>query len=62
MSAGEIPMLVGFVVFILFPLWVVFLTLRRGQPDLSVLTFVTMFVGLGPLVGLLALLRLAGRI
>jgi hypothetical protein len=58
----EIPMVVGFLVFILFPLAVAFLAARRGRPGLGVLTFVTMFAGLGPLTGLLTLLRLAGKI
>lgn len=55
-------MVIGFIIFILFPLWVAWYAKRRGHPGLAVLTFVTMFVGLGPLVGLLTLLRLAKKI
>ena len=62
--SDELPMAIGFVIFILFPLIVVFFATRRGRRGLAALTFVTMFVGLGPLVGVLALLSVAreGRV
>jgi hypothetical protein len=59
---SELPLVIGFLVFVLFPLSVVVLALRRDQQGLAVLTFVAMFVGLGPLVALLTLLRLAHKI
>jgi hypothetical protein len=61
-AANEIGMVIGFLVFIVFPLFVVVSAVRQGQQGLAVLTFVTTFVGLGPLVGLLTLLRLNRRI
>jgi hypothetical protein len=58
----ELPWVIGFLVFILFPVSVAIYAVRRGHQGLAVLTFATMFVGLGPLVALLTLLRLAGKI
>jgi hypothetical protein len=55
-------MVIGFLIFIVFPLWVVFFASRKGRSGLAALTFLSMFVGLGPLVGLLTLLRLGNRI
>jgi hypothetical protein len=55
-------MVIGFVIFIVFPLWVVSYTSRKGRSSLAALTFLSMFVGLGPLVGLLTLLRLGNKI
>jgi hypothetical protein len=59
---SELPLAIGFIIFILFPLWVVFVANRRKQRGLAALTFATMFVGLGPLVGVLTLLRMAKKI
>lgn len=61
-SANELPWIIGFLVFIIFPLSVAVFAMRRDHQGLAVLTFVTMFVGLGPLVALLTLLRLAQKI
>jgi hypothetical protein len=59
---AEIPVALGFAIFILFPLVVVFYSARKGHSGLAALTFTTMFAGLGPLVGLLTLLRLGKKI
>jgi hypothetical protein len=56
-SQTELAMIAGLIIFILFPLAVVLIAAQRGHPGLALLTFVTMFAGLGPLVGLLTLLR-----
>jgi len=62
--SNELPRLIGFVIFILFPLIVIFFATRRDRRGLAALTFATMFVGLGPLVGVLTLLRVVreGRV
>jgi hypothetical protein len=61
-AANEIGMVIGFLLFIVFPLFVVVSAARQGQHGLATLTFVTTFVGLGPLVGLLTLLRMNHKI
>jgi hypothetical protein len=55
-------MIIGFLIFILFPIWVVYYASRRDRSGLATLTLLSMFVGLGPLVGLLTLLRIAGKV
>lgn len=50
-------MLIGFVVFLLFPLGVSLLALRRSYSGLALLTFLSIFAGLGPLVAMLTLVR-----
>ncbi len=50
----------GFLVFIVFPLYVTYRLYRKGYPGLALLTFLSMFVGVGPLVSGLMLWRTAG--
>jgi hypothetical protein len=60
--ANELTAVIGLIIFILFPSWVVYVAVRKDHPGLAVLTFATIFVGLGPLVGTLTLLRVSEKI
>lgn len=50
-------MFVGFLVFIVFPLWVTYRAQKRGYAGFALLTFLTMFVGLGLVVAVLTLFK-----
>lgn len=58
----EIAVAVGLLIFIMFPLATAFHAAQRDHPGLAVLTFVTTFAGLGPLVGMLTILRVKDKI
>ncbi len=51
----------AFVCFIVVPLFVAFLAFRRGNDAIGVLCVISVFLGVGPLVALLALFNLFGK-
>lgn len=56
---GEPYMFFGFLIFIVFPLWAIYQTAHKGHSGLALLTFLSMFVGLGPVVAVFSLWRTA---
>ena len=57
MQPNESEMLVGFLVYILYPLAIIFITLHKKRSEYSLIIFLSMVIGLGPIVGTYLLIK-----
>ena len=58
MQLSNSQMCSGFLVFIAFPLYMCYVAFKKGRVGLAILTFLTIFVGLGPISAVYTLFAL----
>jgi hypothetical protein len=58
MQPNESEMLLGFLIYILYPLAAIFVTSHKKHSDYSLIIFLSMAIGLGPIVGTYLLMKI----